>query len=191
MTVSYQRTRRMVGIACFSALSFILMMFEFPVIPVVSYLKIDFSDLPILLGAFIYGPLAGVLVALIKCLLHWMMNGFSIGDLIGVTSSFLSSMSLLVPFTFVWKQRDWTFKHQMAVAIPLATLSMTVVMSALNLWVLTPLYMAVWHWQSSMPVAKLVAIGIVPFNIIKGLLVTSVFALVCVHLKKWLAQHKM
>ena len=63
MTVSHQRIQRMVGIACLGALAFILMMFEFPIIPVASYLKIDFSDIPVLLGGYLYGPLAGVVVA--------------------------------------------------------------------------------------------------------------------------------
>lgn len=191
MTVSHQRIQRMVGIACLGALAFILMLFEFPVIPVASYLKIDFSDIPVLLGGYIYGPFAGAMVAVIKCLLHAMVNGFSIGDMIGVTSDLISSLALLLPFCFVWHHQEWSFKRQMLVAIPLATVVLTVVMSLLNLWVLTPLYMAVWHWQSSMPVAKLVAVGVLPFNIIKGLLITVVFALIAGHLKPWLERHKM
>lgn len=191
MTVSHQRIQRMVGVACLGALAFILMLFEFPVVPVASYLKIDFSDIPVLLGGYIYGPFAGVMVAVIKCLLHAMVNGFSVGDLIGVSSDFISSLALLVPFCFVWRQQGWSFKRQIMVAIPLATIVLTAVMSLLNLWVLTPLYMAVWHWQSSMPVAKLVAIGVLPFNIIKGLLVTVVFALVAGHLRQWLQRHRI
>lgn len=191
MTVSHQRIQRMVGVACLGALAFILMLFEFPVVPVASYLKIDFSDIPVLLGGYIYGPFAGVMVAVIKCLLHAMVNGFSVGDLIGVSSDFISSLALLVPFCFVWRHQGWSFKRQMMVAIPLGTIVLTAVMSLLNLWVLTPLYMAVWHWQSSMPVAKLVAIGVLPFNIIKGLLVTVVFALVAGHLRQWLQRHRI
>lgn len=191
MTVSHQRIQRMVGIACLGALAFILMLFEFPVVPIASYLKIDFSDIPVLLGGYLYGPFAGAMVAIIKCLLHAMVNGFSIGDMIGVTSDLISSLALLLPFCFVWRHQEWSFRRQMLVAIPVATVVLTVVMSLLNLWVLTPLYMAVWHWQSSMPVAKLVALGVLPFNLIKGLLVTVVFALIAGHLKPWLARHKM
>lgn len=191
MTVSHQRIQRMVEIACLGALAFILMLFEFPVIPIASYLKIDFSDIPVLLGGYLYGPFAGAMVAIIKCLLHAMVNGFSIGDMIGVTSDLISSLALLLPFCFVWRHQEWSFRRQMLVAIPVATVVLTVVMSLLNLWVLTPLYMAVWHWQSSMPVAKLVALGVLPFNLIKGLLVTVVFALIAGHLKPWLARHKM
>lgn len=191
MTVSHQRIQRMVGVACLGALAFILMLFEFPVIPVASYLKIDFSDIPVLLGGYIYGPFAGVMIAVIKCLLHAMVNGFSVGDLIGVSSDFISSLALLIPFCLVWRHQDWSFKRQMMVAIPLSTVVLTVVMSLLNLWVLTPLYMAVWHWQSTMPVAQLVAVGVLPFNIIKGLLVTVVFALIAGHLRQWLQRHKI
>ena len=191
MTVSHQRIQRMVGVACLGALAFILMLFEFPVIPVASYLKIDFSDIPVLLGGYIYGPFAGVMIAVIKCLLHAMVNGFSVGDLIGVSSDFISSLALLIPFCLVWRHQDWSFKRQMMVAIPLSTVVLTVVMSLLNLWVLTPLYMAVWHWQSTMPEAQLVAVGVLPFNIIKGLLVTVVFALIAGHLRQWLQRHKI
>ena len=190
MTMSHQRIQRMVGVACLGALAFILMLFEFPIIPVAAYLKIDFSDIPVLLGGYIYGPLAGMAVALIKCLLHAMVNGFSVGDLIGVFSDFVSSLALLLPFFLVLRHREWSFKKQALVAIPLATVVLTVVMSLLNLWVLTPLYMAVWHWQSAMPVAKLVAIGVVPFNLVKGLLVTVLFALVAGHLRQWLLRHR-
>ena len=191
MTVSHQRIQRMVGVACLGALAFILMMFEFPIIPVASYLKIDFSDIPVLLGGYLYGPFAGVSVALIKCFLHAMVKGFAIGDLIGVGSDFISSMALLLPFCYVWRRTEWSFKRQMLTAIPLATLVLTVVMSLLNLWVITPLYMAVWHWQSSLPVAQLVAVGVLPFNLIKGLLLSIVFALIAAHLRQWLRRHRM
>lgn len=191
MTVSHQRIQRMVGIACLGALAFILMMFEFPIIPVASYLKIDFSDIPVLLGGYLYGPLAGVVVAFIKCFLHAMVNGFAIGDLIGVGSDFISSLALLFPFYYVWRHQEWSFKRQALTVIPLATLVLTVVMSLLNLWVITPLYMAVWHWQSSLPVAQLVALGVLPFNIVKGLLLSIVFILIAAHLRQWLQRNRM
>ncbi|MGM9891298.1 ECF transporter S component [Limosilactobacillus sp.] len=191
MTMSHQRIQRLVGVACLGALAFILMLFEFPIIPVATYLKIDFSDIPVLLGGYIYGPWSGIVVAVIKCLLHAMVNGFSIGDLIGVMSDFISSLALLLPFCYVWRHRDWSFKKQNLLAIPLATVTLTVVMSLLNLWVLTPLYMSVWHWQSSMPVAQLVALGVLPFNLIKGIIVTSVFVLIASRLQQWLARHRL
>ena len=54
MVTSHQKIHQMVGVSCLSALAFILMMFEFPILPVAPYLKMDFSDLPVLIGGFIY-----------------------------------------------------------------------------------------------------------------------------------------
>lgn len=190
MTVSHSRIQRLVGIACLSALAFILMLFEFPVIPVASYLKIDFSDVPVLLGGYMYGPLGGVLIALLKCLIHGMVNGFSVGELIGILSDFISSLALLLPFCLIWQKTQWSTKKQLTVGAISATVVLTVVMSLLNLWVLTPLYMAVWNWKSTLPVSQLVAIGVLPFNIIKGLLVTIVFAIIASRMRNWLAAHR-
>ena len=77
MTVSHSRLQRYTVTACFGALAFVLMLFEFPVIPVVSYLKLDFSDLPVLLGTIMYGPITGIVITVIKLLLHGAMRGFS------------------------------------------------------------------------------------------------------------------
>lgn len=190
MTVSHLRIQRLVGIACLAALAFILMLFEFPIIPFASYLKIDFSDVPVLIGGYIYGPFSGVMIALLKCLIHAMVHGFSVGELIGVFSDFVSSLALLLPFSLVWRRPQWSFKKQLLVGIITATAVLTIIMSLLNLWVLTPLYMAVWNWKSTLPVAELVAVGVLPFNIIKGLLVTAVFSLIAIRIKPWLDQHR-
>lgn len=191
MTVTHQRIQRLVGIACFSALAFILMFFEFPILPMAPYLKLDFSDVPVLLGGFIYGPVGGILIAAIKCLIHGMVRGLSPAELIGISSDFVSSLAMLLPFCWVWRHQNWSGKKQAVIGITIATITITIVMSLLNLWVLTPLYMAVWHWKSTLPVAQLVAVGVLPFNIIKGLLVSIVYIIIAAHLRTWLKQHRM
>ena len=98
---------------------------------------------------------------------------------------------MLLPFCLIWRKKpQWSQKKQLLVGIVVATVVLTVVMSLLNLWVLTPLYMAVWNWKSTLPVSQLVALGVLPFNIIKGLLVTGIFAIVATQLKPWLAAHR-
>ncbi len=191
MTVSHLRIQRLVGIACLGALAFILMLFEFPIIPMASYLKIDFSDVPVLIGGYIYGPVGGIVIAVIKCLIHGMIRGFSVGELIGLLGDFVSSLAMLLPFCLIWRKKpQWSQRKQLLVGIVTATVVLTVVMSLLNLWVLTPLYMAVWNWKSTLPVSQLVALGVLPFNIIKGLLVTGIFAIVATQLKSWLTTHR-
>ena len=67
----------------FSAVSFVLMFLEFPIpFLVPPFIKFDFSDIPALIGAFSMGPLCGILIELIKNLLHVTTSGsFGIGEL--------------------------------------------------------------------------------------------------------------
>ncbi|KZU60178.1 ECF transporter S component [Lactiplantibacillus plantarum] len=46
---------RLVGIALLGAIAYILMLLEFPILPVAPWMKIDFSDIPILIGLFLFG----------------------------------------------------------------------------------------------------------------------------------------
>ena len=53
-----------------SAIAFVLMYLEIPIPIMPSFIKFDFSDLPALIGAFALGPVWGVVIELIKNLLH-------------------------------------------------------------------------------------------------------------------------
>ena len=56
--------------AMLGAIAFVFMLLEFPVapIPAASHLKMDLSDIPALFGAIVYGPVAGVIIELVKTL---------------------------------------------------------------------------------------------------------------------------
>ena len=60
------KTSKLIKISLLSAIALILMYFDFPVIPIFPWLKIDLSDVPALLGAFGFGPIVGILIELIK-----------------------------------------------------------------------------------------------------------------------------
>ena len=91
--------------AMLSILSFILMFFEFslPIIP--SFVKMDLSDLPALLGAFAMGPVSGAAVCLVKNLLHLFIT--STGG-VGELSNFLLGACFVFPAGLVyhkWKNK--------------------------------------------------------------------------------------
>ena len=66
-----QQNKRLITISMLSAIAFILTFLKFPLPFLPPYLTLDFSDVPTLLATFIFGPLSGLLVALIKnCLLY-------------------------------------------------------------------------------------------------------------------------
>ena len=76
------QVRKLTVTAMLSAVAFVLMFLDFP-IPMImpSFVKMDFSDLPELLGAFALGPMYGVLISLIKNLIHLLLASSTNGQL--------------------------------------------------------------------------------------------------------------
>ena len=69
-------THNLTVAAMLSAVAFILMFLEIPLPMLIpSFVKMDFSDLPALLGAFALGPVNGVVISLMKHLLHIIIKG--------------------------------------------------------------------------------------------------------------------
>ena len=64
------------------------------------YLTLDFSDVPALLATFLFGPVAGVIVELIKNLLNFLFN---MGDPIGPVANFAAAVSFLLTAFYVSK----------------------------------------------------------------------------------------
>ena len=82
-------TRNLTVAAMLSAVAFILMFIEFPLPMLIpSFVKMDFSDLPALLGAFALGPVYGVIISFMKNLLHVVIKGTSTA-LVGELCNFM------------------------------------------------------------------------------------------------------
>lgn len=81
-------TRALVVTAMLSAVAFVLMFIEFPVPFMPSFIKLDISDLPPLLGSFALGPIYGVVIELLKNLLHILIKGTS-SNYVGELFNFL------------------------------------------------------------------------------------------------------
>ena len=96
-----KNTNKMIKISLLSAIAIVLMYFDFPIIPAFAWLKIDLSDVPALIGAFGFGPIAGVLIELIKNLLIPLIKGSQTG-FVGETANFLIGVSLILPASFIY-----------------------------------------------------------------------------------------
>lgn len=163
-----------------AAMSTILMFLDVPVPMMPIFLKLDISELPAVIAAFSMGPMAAVLVELIKNLLH-LANTQTLG--IGECANFLVGVAFLVPAGYVYRRRaDY---RGAVLALMLGTVSMVFWASVLNYFVLLPLYQAVLHF----PLDKIVAMGaaanphvtdlksfitlaIAPFNALKGIIIS-------------------
>lgn len=173
-TVKFQE---FIGVAIFAALGTILMFFEFPVLLWMPFLKVDLSDVVTLIGTFAYGPVGGTLIALIKSMVHVLVTGSGIGGLIGNGAAFVGSVALLLPFNHFWT------KNKKISAVIIGTIVMTVVMSILNYFVIMPLYMSVMGMKLNMSLAQYVATGVIPFNIIKALIISAAVMIVYPRIK--------
>ncbi|GHP12750.1 riboflavin transporter [Lentilactobacillus fungorum] len=169
-------TTRLVEMSVLAGCSYVLMFFSFPIIPIVPYMKIDFSDMPILIGAVLFGPVGGMTIAGLKSILYWVTTGASIPGLIGVGSSFISSVVLIWAFYLV-NQVASKLGGVKKVILVIATMaiSLAIVMSALNWAAVIPLYMNVIGLKLSLPLATVIMAGVVPFNLIKGIVVGGLF----------------
>jgi len=95
--------RRMVGCAMLSAVASILMFFDFSVPLMPSFIKMDLSDLPALVGSFAYGPTAGVVISALKNILHLITKGTSTGG-VGEISNFLLASFFVFPAGLIYKR---------------------------------------------------------------------------------------
>ena len=94
-------TRSMAVVAIMSALSIVLMMLEFSVPVVPSFLKLDVSDFPALLTSFAIGPWAGVAVCLLKNLLHLFFTSTAgVGEL----ANFIISAAFVFPAGVIYSR---------------------------------------------------------------------------------------
>lgn len=181
--------RRLVGIALLGAVSYVLSLVEFPILPMASWMKIDFSDIPILIGLLIYGIGGAFTITVIKLVIHSAMTGFAIYSLIGAFASFLGSASLIIFFALVLRYFKGDAKWRMPLAVGVSTIALTVIESLANLTFVLPFYLQVMGFDLNLSLDKFVLFVVVPFNLIKGVLVGGVFWLVYERLAKWLGSH--
>ena len=93
-------TNYIVKVAILAALASAIMFLEFIIPGMPIFLKLDFSEIPVLLGTFALGPLAGILIELVKNLIHLTM---SITAGIGELANFLVGSAFLVPSGLFYK----------------------------------------------------------------------------------------
>ncbi|MDA9470271.1 ECF transporter S component [Enterococcus sp. 5H] len=183
------KVQKMVSVAMLAAIGVVLQFVAFPVIPAFSFLKIDFSDIPILLSMFLFGPLAGISTAFIRSVLHLFMTGASPQNLVGDVTVFFASIAFTLPMYYFFKQGSHKLVNKV-LGITTGILALTFFMSVANYFIVTPLYLKIFGVSAGeflgMSLAKYVAIGIIPFNLIKGALVSAVFLVLHAKLLPWL-----
>ncbi len=164
-----QRTRRMVIIAMLSAISVVLMLFEFPLPFLPPFYKIDASELPIIIGAFTLGPVAGVVMEFIKVTLNLLMDGTTTA-FVGEFANFLIGCSFVVPAAIVYYFKKT--KKNAVLGLVLGIVTCTIAGCLLNAYLLLPAYSKAFK----MDIEALVAMGTAVNGMINSLLTFVIFA---------------
>lgn len=180
-------TRTLAGIGVLSALAAGLMFLETPLPLVPGFLKLDTSELPVLLGTFALGPVAGVLIELVKNLVHVLLRNDSGG--IGEIANFIVGSALLIPAGLIYRLKK--NKRHALIGLLVGTLTMAAVAAAVNYWFLIPAYVTVMKFPmdaiigmgtKAIPainsLGSLILYGIVPFNLFKGIVISILTLLV-------------
>lgn len=168
------------------AIAVVLMLFEIPLPFAPAFYEIDFSEVPVLVGAFAMGPLAGLLIEFVKILL--LINGTTTAG-VGEIANFLIGISFCLPASLIYRKMH--SKKGAIVGLASGTLIMTAAGCFLNAYVLLPAYAKAFE----MPIDALVGMGtavnakitdlftfvvfaVAPFNLLKGVLVSLVVVLI-------------
>ena len=176
--------RTMTSIAVLSAVAFVLSFLEFPVPLSPSFARMDLSDFPALIGAFAFGPVAGILIELVKNLLGLISSATSgIGEL----ANFLMGASFVATAGLIYMHHKT--KNTALLGGIAGSFIMGIVAALANYFILLPLF------EQFMPVDQLIAsfgefipfikskLDVVlynafPFNLQKGLVITAFTMLV-------------
>jgi len=157
---SQQKSAKLAKMGMLAAISIVLVyLVHFPIFPAVPYLEYDPADVAIFMGAFAFGPLAGLGLTFVTA----VIQGFTVSaqsGIYGIVMHFLATGSFVLVAGYLYNRGK--SRKSAVIALTCGTLIMTIVMGIANL-IVTPFY-------TGMPVAAIV--GLMPyilgFNLIKA-----------------------
>lgn len=172
-------------VSILSVIAYVLMVLEMPVIMFPAFLKIDFSDIPAILGAFALGPTAGIMIELVKNILHWITSTTTGG--VGELANFVIGCAWIIPAAFIYKRHKQ--KKYAIIGMIVGTMSMAIIGGIVNYYVMIPFYAKIWPMEAILEMSAaanplivdlktLIFYGIIPFNLLKGIIISIVTMLI-------------
>ncbi|MFI3213892.1 MAG: ECF transporter S component [Eubacteriales bacterium] len=177
-------TRKIAMIGVFSAIASILMLFEVPVPFAPPFYGIDLSEVPVLIGTFAFGPVAGVMMEFVKILLKVCFKPTSTA-FVGELANFAVGCSFLLPASVVYLFRK--NKKTAIISCVVGTLSMTIFGTLFNAVYLLPKFAQLYGMPLDTIIAMgtavnpaidsvtaLVVLAVAPLNLLKGFLISLI-----------------
>lgn len=175
MSKTQKKTRLIAGCGMLTAAAIILQYLEIPIPFIPSFIKLDFSDLPELIGAFAYGPIAGIIIALVKNIVHLAVSQ---SGYIGELSNFILGAVFAGVAGLIYKNNK-TMKGALVGGI-VGAVCMAAISFPSNLFIVYPFYynfmpkeVVLQAYQAIVPSMKSIEQSLlvfnVPFTLIKGI----------------------
>ena len=174
-------------IAVLTALASILFMIE---IPIVAFYKLDLSNLPVLLGAFAMGPVAGVIILALKSFIG-MMHSTSM--YVGELADFIMGAAMVLPAAWLYRRNK--SRKTALVGMTIGTVSMIVVAVLVNWLIMIPFYMNAYGMPMEAVIGMATAVlpfvdteielllyVTAPFNLLKGIVLSALTYVLYKHL---------
>lgn len=179
---------KLIILSLLGAISFLLFFLNFPLPFLPPYLKVDFGEIPAIIAALIFSPIAGVIVIAIKNVLYLIIGS---GEPVGVAANFLAATLFVLPISMMYHKYK-TVKSVIS-GLVIGTVIMAVAMSVLNYLIILPVY----AWFMGMEEMKIESVkrfavlsGVLPFNILKGVIVGMLFVPLYMKMRTWIDQKK-
>lgn len=165
MNNSNKNVNKMIKISLLVAIAVVLMYFDFPVIPLFPWLKIDLSEVPALMGGFAYGPVAGGAIVILKVLLRFLIKGTETG-FIGELANIIVGLALVVPAAWIYNRNK--SKKTAIIGMIIGGIVMELLGIVANVYFLLPAY---GMQMAPAELSQYVIVGLLPFNGLKALIV--------------------
>ena len=173
-----KQTKRLVLTALLGAISALLMILEFPIPLVPPFIKMDFSELPVILGGFILGPADGALVVLVKITLSILMRGTNTA-FIGEIANLTYSLGYMLPAVLIYSKIKT--KKGAAISLFTGTVITSIIAVIMNIFVVFPLYAKLM----GLDLATIVGMGTSANPFVKDLTGLMIFAILPFNLFKY------
>ncbi|MGL4282957.1 ECF transporter S component [Eubacterium aggregans] len=158
---SSHKTRFLVQMAVLAAMSVLLVyLIHFPIFPAAPFLEYDPADIPILIGTFMFGPVGGLIITAVACVLQGVTVSSASG-IIGILMHFFATGSFVLVAGNIYKKNRT--RKGAVIALVACALTMTITMLLWNI-VMTPIFMG----TPREAVLAMILPVILPFNLIKA-----------------------
>ena len=189
------KVKNLVLISILGVMSFLLMFFDFPLPIAPTFYKMDFASVPILIGGFMMGPIAGLSIEIIRSILKIFILSSST-YYIGELSGFIVNASFVLTAATIYKYSK--SKYRLSISLFAGSIAFSIIAALSNYYLIIPFYVSAFNYKIDdiVYLGKLIypfvdnlfsfiIIIVIPFNLVKSIAQAIIAGIVSKRLKRY------